>query len=54
MQLFKHSVFHPTISNNSVHVITIFGLVENQLGISVVTGSLQLGNQMNISLIELD
>ncbi|MEL4455765.1 hypothetical protein [Lutimonas vermicola] len=54
MQIFKHSGFHPRISSNTVHAITIFGLVENKRGIYVVSSSLQLGNQKNIKLIELD
>jgi len=54
MQIFKRSGFHPIISHNTVHASTIFRLVENNLGISIVPSSLALGYNMDIKLIELD
>jgi len=54
MQIFKRSGFHPIISHNTVHASTIFRLVENNLGISIVPSSLALGYKMDIKLIELD
>ncbi len=54
MQIFKRSGFHPVISHNTVHASTIFRLVENNLGISIVPSSLGLGYNMDIKLIELD
>ncbi len=54
MQIFKRSGFHPLISHNTVHASTIFRLVENNLGISIVPSSLALGYNMKIKLIELD
>lgn len=54
MELFKKSDFHPVISHNTVHASTIFRLVENNLGISIVPTSLQLGYAMHVKFIELD
>ena len=54
MQIFKHSGFLPLISHNTVHASTIFRLVENKLGISIVPSSLLLGYDMNIKSIELN
>jgi DNA-binding transcriptional LysR family regulator len=54
MQIFKDSGFHPIISHHTVHASTIFRLVENNLGISIVPSSLGLGYNMNVKLIPLD
>jgi len=54
MQIFKYSGFHPVISHNTVHASTIFRLVENNLGISIVPSSLLLGYDMNIKSIEMN
>lgn len=54
MQIFKHSGFYPIISHHTVHASTIFRLVENNLGISIVPSSLGLGYDMDVKLIELD
>ena len=54
MQIFKYSGFHPIISHHTVHASTIFRLVENNLGISIVPSSLGLGYDMDVKLIELD
>ncbi|WP_235297888.1 LysR family transcriptional regulator [Portibacter marinus] len=45
--------FKPRISHNSVHASTIYRLVENGLGVSIVPTSLQKGYQMNVKFIEL-
>ena len=42
MQIFRQSGFHPNISHHTVHASTIFRLVENNLGISIVPSSLSL------------
>jgi DNA-binding transcriptional LysR family regulator len=54
MQIFRQSGFHPIISHHTVHASTIFRLVENNLGISIVPSSLGLGYNMNVKLIELN
>jgi len=53
MQIFADSGFTPTISHNTVHASTIFKLVENNFGISIVPTALQFGYDMNIKFIEL-
>lgn len=45
--------FTPKISHKSVHAQTIFKLVENGLGISIVPTALQYGFQMDVKFIEL-
>ena len=40
--------------DNTVHASTIFRLVENNLGISIVPSSLGMGYNMKVKLIELD
>ena len=54
MQIFEQSGFQPNISHNTVHASTIFRLVENNLGLSIVPSSLKLGYDMNVKFIELD
>ena len=53
MQLFEQSGFTPIVSHSSVNASTIYRLVENNFGISIVPTSLQLGYDMNIQFIEL-
>lgn len=53
MQLFEHSGFQPIVSHTSVNASTIFRLVENNFGISIIPTSLQLGYAMDIQFIEL-
>ncbi len=53
MQIFGDSGFAPTISHNTVHASTIFKLVENNFGISIVPTALKLGYNMNIKFVEL-
>ena len=54
MQIFKDSGFVPTISHNTVHASTIFKLVENNFGVSIVPSALQKGYSGNIKFIEMN
>lgn len=45
--------FYPNIVHNSVHASTIYRLVENGLGVSIVPTSLKFGYQMDVRFIEL-
>lgn len=53
MKLFDESGFTPLISHNTVHANTIYRLVENNFGLSIVPSSLKKGYNMNIKFIEL-
>ena len=53
MQIFKDSGFVPNVSHNTVHASTIFRLVENNFGISVVPTSLALGYKLKVSFVEM-
>ncbi len=53
MQIFDESGFSPLISHNTVNASSIFRLVENKFGISIVPTSLQLGYDMDVKFIEL-
>jgi DNA-binding transcriptional LysR family regulator len=53
MAIFTESGFSPIVSHNSVHASTIYKLVENNLGISIVPTVLKHGFSMNIKFIEL-
>ena len=54
MQIFKDSGSSPTISHNTVHASTIFKLVENNFGVSIVPSALQIGYTGNIKFIEMN
>ena len=54
MQIFKDSGFLPNISHNTVHASTIFKLVENNFGVSLVPSALQIGYSGNIKFIEMN
>lgn len=54
MQIFIDSGYIPKISHNTVHASTIFKLVENHLGISIVPTMLKHGYRGNVKFIELD
>ncbi len=54
MQIFDDSGFVPLVSHNTIHASSIYKLVENNFGISIVPKSLQLKNDKNIKFIELD
>lgn len=53
MSIFDDSGFTPKVSHKSVHANTIFRLVENGLGISIVPTSLQHGFDLNVKFLEL-
>lgn len=53
MQIFDESGFTPLISHNTVNASSIFRLVENKFGVSIVPTSLKLGYDMGIKFIEL-
>lgn len=53
MSIFEEAGFSPNISHSTVHANTIFRLVENNFGLSIVPTSLQLGYDMNVKFIEL-
>ena len=53
MQIYENSGFTPHISHYSINASSIFRLVENNFGISIVPSSLGLGYNMNIKFIEL-
>ena len=54
MQIFDSSGFAPLISHYTVNASSIFRLVENKFGISIVPSSLRLGYDMGIKFIELN
>ena len=54
MQIFDGCGFAPIISHNTIHASSIYKLVENNLGVSIVPKSLQFGYNMNVKFIELD
>ncbi|WP_047418716.1 LysR family transcriptional regulator [Cellulophaga sp. Hel_I_12] len=53
MSICEDAGFTPKISHKSVHAQTIFRLVENNLGISIVPSSLQYGYKLGVKFIEL-
>ncbi len=53
MGVFEQAGFTPNITHYSVHANTIFRLVENQFGVSIVPTSLTQGYDMRIKFIEL-
>jgi len=54
MSVFEYGGFQPIISHSTVHANTIFRLVENKFGISIVPSSLALGYDMRVKFIKLD
>lgn len=54
MQIFVTSGFSPKISHNTIHAASIYKLVENNFGLSIVPKSLQYGYDLNIKFIELN
>ena len=53
MQIFDDSDFSPIISHSTIHASSIYKLVENNFGISIVPKSL-LSNHKGVRFIELD
>ncbi|WP_298237900.1 LysR family transcriptional regulator [uncultured Algibacter sp.] len=53
MQIFDDAGFSPIITHNTIHAGSIFKLVENNFGISIVPKSLQSSNEEGVKFIEL-
>ncbi len=53
MHIFDDAGFVPQVSHSTINASSIFRLVENNLGISIVPTSLQYGYDMKIKFIEL-
>ncbi|MFT5761656.1 MAG: DNA-binding transcriptional LysR family regulator [Polaribacter sp.] len=53
MQLFDDSGFSPIVSHSTIHAGSIYKLVENNFGISIVPKSLAIQNNHKIKFIEL-
>ena len=53
MSIFADHNFTPTVEHKTVHANTIFRLVENGFGISLVPSSLQKGYDLKVHFIEL-
>ncbi|WP_299161477.1 LysR family transcriptional regulator [uncultured Tenacibaculum sp.] len=53
MQIFDESGFSPIVSHNTIHAASIYKLVENNFGLSIVPKSLQKGYNMDVKFIEL-
>ena len=53
MQIFDSSGFTPITSHNTVHASSIYSLVENKLGISIIPTTLTKGYNKQVKFIEL-
>lgn len=53
MRLFDEAGFAPQIAHQTIHASSIYRLVENNFGVSIVPSSLQSGYDMNVKFIEL-
>ena len=53
MQIFDNSGFFPTVTHSTVNASSIYQLVENNFGISIVPTSLQYGYNFKVKFIEL-
>ncbi|MEO1518808.1 MAG: LysR family transcriptional regulator [Bacteroidota bacterium] len=53
MQIFDHSGFAPIVTHSTIHAGSIYKLIENNFGISIVPKSLQFDHLTNIQFIEL-
>ncbi|MCT4699925.1 LysR family transcriptional regulator [Tenacibaculum haliotis] len=53
MQIFDDSNFTPLVTHNTIHAASIYKLVENNFGLSIVPKSLQHGYDMKVKFIEL-
>jgi DNA-binding transcriptional LysR family regulator len=53
MQIFDDCRFHPNVSHSTVNASSIYKLVENNFGVSIVPTSLKHGYNMKIKFIEL-
>ncbi len=53
MQIFDDAGFSPIVSHSTVNASSIFRLVENHFGVSIVPSSLKNGFKLNVKFIEL-
>ncbi len=53
MEIFTDVGLIPDVTHRTVHATTIYRLVENNFGLSIVPTSLKMGYQMNVKFIEL-
>lgn len=53
MEIFSDGGVVPDVTHRTVHATTIYRLVENNFGLSIVPTSLQIGYRMNVKFIEL-
>ncbi|SHF41604.1 transcriptional regulator, LysR family [Salegentibacter echinorum] len=53
MQIFDDNDFIPKVSHSSIHANSIFKLIENNFGISIIPKSLQIPYYENVKFIEL-
>ncbi len=53
MQIFDNSGFYPNVSHSTVNASSIYRLVENNFGISIVPTSLKYGYNFKVKFIEL-
>lgn len=53
MRIFDDAGFTPHISHKTVHATTIYRLVENHFGVSIVPSALKLGYDLPVKFIEL-
>ncbi len=54
MQIFDDSGFTPIVTHNTIHATSIYKLIENNFGISIVPKSLQMSHLKGIQFIELN
>ena len=54
MQIFDDCRFTPIVSHNTIHSNSIYKLIENGFGVSIVPNSLKTNNLKNIKFIDLD
>lgn len=54
MQIFDENDFSPIIAHNTIHASSIYKLVENKFGISIVPKSLRTVNNKKIKFVELN
>lgn len=53
MQIFADAGFTPKVAHHTIHASSIYRLVENGFGISIVPSSLRLGYDLGIKFVEL-
>ncbi len=53
MQIFADAGFSPKVAHHTIHASSIYRLVENGLGISIVPSSLKLGYDLAVKFVEL-